>query len=153
MNLENTDEQGDAVETMQQEQSTFGRRCGESSAVMAARHIINKILDRDNPKRPLVSNPFGRHICEIEHKARNRRPMLDSLISAIAYANRFLRPQFESDDTLLVLASIADVREGMAIWETNEEAQRTSVPEYRDAVLEALRTGRMADQGRDVRPH
>ncbi len=132
VNHENTDEQGYAIETMQQEQSTFGRRCDESPAVSAARHIIKKIMDLDNlqPKRPLVLNPFGRHICETEHGRRNRRPMLDALISAIAYANRFQSTTFEDDETLLVLTSMADIRAGMAIYEANEEAQRTSTPEY-----------------------
>ena len=130
VNHENTDEQGDAVEIMQEEQSTFGRRCDESPAVTAARHIINKILDRNNKKRPLVLNPFGRQICETEHGRRNRRPMLDALISSITYANRFLCPTFEDDETLLVLTTLTDIREGMAIYEANEEAQRTSTPEY-----------------------
>jgi len=143
VNLEDTDEQGDAVESMQQEQSTFGRRYDESPAVVAARHIIKKIMDLDNPKpkRPLILNPFGRHICEPKHGARNRRPMLDSLISATTYANRFQRPQFEDDDMLLVLVSIADVNEGLAIYQANEEAQRTSAPEYLTRFLKLFEPG------------
>jgi hypothetical protein len=138
ISIDESEEQNRRVDELQAHAAAFGVE-EDPPAIMAARNIVAEILRNEKEgRKPIVLNPFAPFVKTCANGGRNRRPMLEALIAAIAYANRFTRPCFEDDKRRIVLASRGDVQEAMRLWSVNERAQQLKIPPHLRTFLEVF---------------
>jgi hypothetical protein len=116
-NVDESIAQSKTVEQHQKNEMMFGRRMNED-AVSLTKKIIELITKEGGFE---VLNPFAGFLEQGDYSVLNRLPMYHSLLSGIAYANRFARPCFEVDGQKYIFASMADNQEALKIFYENEK--------------------------------
>jgi hypothetical protein len=139
VNVDETTEQHRTVEDFQLDEMMFGES-NDEEAIQLARVIVYSILQKSGVYK--VLNPFARGYIQREYGERNRLPMYSSLLASITYANQFNRPRLTTDKgKQIILASLQDNLEALAIWRKNEWQQRLKIPERYRKIFEILPEG------------
>jgi hypothetical protein len=131
LNVDEGLELNELVEAFQQREEELGS-VADPKIIEQARQIVDYIILEGDFE---VLNPFASFIKQNEFKTFNQRPMLNSLISAIAYFNWWDRPRFDAKCKKYLLASLSDVIEALEIWSANEGCQQSSLPARHQAFL------------------
>lgn len=140
MGIDETVEQSARVEEFQKSDAQFGRLKKPKNEKELAIEIVAAILSE---KDFYVLNPFAPLIKQSDIKARNALPMFFTLVSSIAYANRFRRPSFTIGGVeKYIIASLADNVEALEIWEQANKTQGTGLPPSYNELLDSMEMGK-----------
>jgi len=137
MNIDETVEQSERVEEFQKSDAKFGKLKKPQVDKDMAVEIVAAILSEKDFN---VLNPFSDLIEQANTRARNALPMFYTLVSSIAYANRFRRPSFTvSGVEKYLIASLADNIEALEIW---KHGKWTGLPDSYTEILETMEMGK-----------
>lgn len=138
-NVDESKAQSDRVEEFQKRNEKFGSlRCkleGKPSKLPLAQAIVELVM-RENGIE--VLNPFAEFIKLQDNSVRNKRVQLLALVQAVAYANRFVRFNFEVDGKKYLFANLKDNKTAIEIWLASEFRQRYGIPDSYLKVLNLL---------------
>ncbi len=145
VNIDESLAQSRRVEEFQIEQEVCGEQY-DLEALEMAQWIIFYVFQKKNyeEKDFDIKNPFAPFLRQIDFRVgRNVRPMFNALLRSVTFLNWMRRPRFPlpGGRSEILLSSLSDNLEALAIWRENEKFQKFKLPERYLKVCRMLAPG------------